>query len=78
MNLVKFAILALFLYILSLAAGYIIFKIRLHLILLSIIIFAALLILFIFLLAIILAIKKKPKIEEGSYKIERIKGKEGF
>jgi len=41
-------------------------------------IFAALLILFIFLLAVILAMKKKPKIEEGNYKIERIKGKGEF
>jgi len=80
MNVAKFAILILFLYILSIIISYLI-RIKgiftwLNIFFLSLAIFSILFVIFIFILALLYAIIKKPEIEEGSYSINRIKGKE--
>jgi len=80
MNVAKFAILIPFLYILSIIISYLI-RIKgiftwLNIFFLSLAIFSILFVIFIFILALLYAIIKKPEIEEGSYSINRIKGKE--
>ncbi|MCD6330600.1 MAG: hypothetical protein J7L80_00155, partial [Thermoplasmata archaeon] len=77
MNVAKFAILILFLYILSIIISYLI-RIKgiftwLNIFFLSLAIFSILFVIFIFILALLYAIIKKPEIEEGSYSINRIK-----
>ncbi|KAA0009701.1 hypothetical protein B6U81_05855 [Thermoplasmatales archaeon ex4484_30] len=81
MNIVKFTLLILAIYLASLGIALIVkheTKIFpfLHVFILSLIIFSALFIIFIVFLAIFYAIKKKPEIEYGNYSIDRIKGKE--
>ncbi len=77
MNLFKFAILIIAIYLISLFVSYFV-KLHVPFLLLSLALFSVIFVIFIIILAIIMAIQKKPKIEEGNYRIERIKGKEEF
>ncbi|HEC75889.1 MAG TPA: hypothetical protein ENI33_01345 [Thermoplasmatales archaeon] len=80
MNLTKFVLILLSLYFISLIASFIVKKWTLFLswagiIALSFIIFSVIFGLFLIALAIGYAIIKKPVVEKGDYRIERIKGK---
>lgn len=80
MSIARIATLILFLYLISLGIAYLIRTKKIFLFLgmiwLSLVIFAVLFVVFLIILAIVYAIIKKPEIEERSYSIDRINGKE--
>lgn len=83
MNVAKIIIAILFLYIISLGIVYLIkhrwtFLPFFGVLITSLILFSMLFTIFIIFLAIYYAITKKPEIQEGSFDIDKIKGKEEF
>lgn len=83
MNVAKIVVAILFLYIISFAIVYLIkhrwiFFPFFGILITSLILFSILFTIFIVFLAIYYAITKKPEIQEGSFSIDKIKGKEEF